>query len=229
MPIHLLFDLLAYIGGTLLLLTVFKNRTQLIKNENIRYAYYTTLIIGAFFGAFLLGSINTYVSLEAKESFIVGKSILGAIVGATFAGELFKKIMHIKGSTGAYFVPSLVIGIAIGRVGCFLSGLEDYTYGIPTDSFLGYDFGDGIARHPVQLYESFTMALFFIYLLVVYFKNRVYFEKYIFYQFILLYATQRFAWEFLKPYETLFVGLNVFQFFCLGLMVYALYKLRRGV
>jgi len=135
--------------------------------------------------------------------------------------------MHIKGSTGAYFVPSLVIGIAIGRVGCFLSGLEDYTYGISTDSFLGYDFGDGISRHPVQLYESFTMALFFLYLLIVYFKNRVYFEKYIFYQFILLYATQRFVWEFLKPYETLFMGLNVFQFFCLGLIGYAVYHLRR--
>jgi len=227
MPIHLLFDLLAYAVGTLLVVKVFKNRTQLIANENLRYAYYTTLIVGAFFGAFLLGSINTYISLEAKDSFIVGKSILGAIVGATLAGELFKKVMHIKGSTGAYFVPSLVIGIAIGRVGCFLSGLEDYTYGIPTDSFLGYDFGDGIPRHPVQLYESFTMALFFIYLLVVYFKNRVYFEKYIFYQFILLYAIQRFAWEFLKPYETLFMGLNVFQFFCLGLIGYALYHLRR--
>jgi prolipoprotein diacylglyceryltransferase len=227
MPIHLLFDLLAYAVGTLLVVKVFKNRTQLIENENLRYAYYTTLIMGAFFGAFLLGSINTYISLEVKDSFIVGKSILGAIVGATLTGELFKKIMHIKGSTGAYFVPSLVIGIAIGRVGCFLSGLEDYTYGTPTHFFLGYDFGDGIPRHPVQLYESFTMALFFIYLLFVYLKKRVYFEKHIFYQFILLYATQRFAWEFLKPYETLFMGLNVFQFFCLGLVGYALYYLRR--
>jgi len=227
MNIHLLFDLLAYAVGTLLVVKVFKNRTQLIENENLRYAYYTTLIVGAFFGAFLLGSINTYISLEAKNSFIVGKSILGAIVGATLAGELFKKFTGIKGSTGAYFVPSLVIGIAIGRVGCFLSGLEDYTYGIPTNSFLGYDFGDGIPRHPVQLYESFTMMLFFIYLLLVYLKNRVYFEKYIFYQFILLYAIQRFAWEFLKPYETLFMGLNVFQFFCLGLIGYALYHLRR--
>jgi len=227
MIIHLIFDLVAYAVGTLLAVKLFKSKTQLIENENIRYAYYTTLIVGAFFGAFLLGSINTYISLETKEAFIVGKSILGAIVGATFAGEMFKKVMNIKGSTGAYFVPSLVIGIAIGRVGCFLSGLEDYTYGIPTDSFFGYDFGDGIPRHPVQLYESFTMVLFFIYLLVVYFNKRVYFEKYIFYQFILLYATQRFVWEFLKPYERLFMGLNVFQFFCLGLVGYALYHLRR--
>ncbi len=227
MLIHLIFDLLAYAVGTLLAVKVFKSKTQLIENENVRYSYYTTVIVGAFFGAFLVGSINTYISIES-ESFIIGKSILGAIMGGTIAVETFKKVMNIKGSTGAYFVPSLAIGIAIGRVGCFLSGLDDYTYGIATDSFLGYDFGDGIARHPVQLYESAVMVLFFIYVLYVYFKNKLYFEKYIFYQFILLYAIQRFIWEFLKPYETIALGLNVFQFFCLGLVIYSLYHLRRS-
>jgi len=229
MFIHLIFDLLAYAVGTLLALKVFKSRTQLIENENIRYAYYTTVIVGAFFGAFIVGSLNTYISVESNGSFILGKSILGAIIGGIVAVELFKKIMHIKGSTGAYFVPSLAIGIAIGRVGCFLSGLDDYTYGIATNAFLGYDFGDGIARHPVQLYESATMGLFSIYVVYIYFKNRNYFEKHIFYQFILLYATQRFVWEFLKPYETIALGLNVFQFFCLGLIGYAIYHLRRNI
>ena len=223
---HLIFDLLAYAIGTLLAVKVFKSKTQLIENENVRYAYYTIVIIGAFFGAFIVGSINTYLSIKS-DSFIIGKSILGAIMGGIIAVEAFKIVMKITGSTGAYFVPSLAIGIAIGRVGCFLSGLDDYTYGIATDSFLGYDFGDGITRHPVQLYESFTMFLFFLYVLVVYFKNRLYFEKYIFYQFILLYATQRFVWEFLKPYETIAFGLNVFQFFCLGLVGYALYHLQK--
>ena len=227
MLIHLIFDLLAYVVGTLLAVKVFKSKTQLIENENVRYAYYTTVIVGAFFGAFIVGSINTYISVNS-ESFIIGKSILGAIMGGIIAVEAFKKVMNIKGSTGAYFVPSLALGIAIGRVGCFLSGLDDYTYGIETTFVLGYDFGDGLLRHPVQLYESFTMFLFFLYVLYIYFKNRLYFEKYIFYQFILLYAIQRFVWEFLKPYETIFLNLNIFQFFCLGLVLYALYHLRRN-
>ena len=227
MLIHLIFDLLAYAVGTLLVLKVFKSKTQLIENENVRYAYYTIVIVGAFFGAFIVGSINTYLSIES-DSLIIGKSILGAIIGGIVAVEAFKKIMKIKGSTGAYFVPSLVIGITIGRIGCFMSGLDDYTYGIETNFFLAYDFGDGILRHPVQLYESFTMLLFFVYVVYVYFNHKNYFEKNIFYQFILLYATQRFIWEFLKPYETIVLGLNVFQFFCLGLIVYALYHLRRS-
>ena len=228
MLLHLIFDLLAYVVGTLLLLKVFKSRTQPIADENLRYIYYTVIIVGAFFGAFIIGSLNTYISIDSSDKIIIGKSILGAIIGATIAVEGFKKIMKIKGSTGAYFVPSLAIGIAIGRIGCFLSGLDDYTYGIETDFILGYDFGDGILRHPVQLYESAVMLLFFIYLLWIYFRDRAYFEKNIFHQFILLYATQRFVWEFLKPYETIALGLNVFQFFCLGLVGYALWYLRKA-
>ena len=228
MPIHLFFDLLAYGVGTLLVWKVFTKEQEAIESENLRYFYYTILLIGSFLGAFVLGTLNTYYSLAPSETIVLGKSILGAIIGATLFAEIFKKITKIEGSTGAYFVPSLVVGIAIGRVGCFLSGLEDYTYGIETTSWLGYDFGDGLLRHPVQLYESFTMVLFFFYLLYIYFKNRIYFEKVIFYQFILLYAIQRFVWEFLKPYETFAFGLNVFQFFCLGLMLYALYYLKRS-
>ena len=226
MFVHLLFDLLSYAIGTLLLWRVFKPSRPTIEDENLRYTYYTVVIVGAFFGAFIVGSLNTLVSLNSSN-IIIGKSILGAIVGGVIGVESFKKIKNIKGSTGAYFVPSLAIGIAIGRIGCFVSGLEDYTYGVETNSILGYDFGDGTLRYPVQLYESLTMAFFFFYALFVYRKNRDYFEKFIFYQFILVYSLQRFVWEFLKPYESVAFGLNVFQFICLGLVVYAVYFLRR--
>jgi len=226
MGIHLFFDLLAYGIGAFLTLKLFYPQKNYISNENIRYAYYTTALLGAVIGAIIIGSLNTYYSLN-QENFIIGKSILGAIVGGVVFIEVFKKIMNIEGSTGAYFVPSLTLGIAIGRIGCFLAGLEDYTYGIETTSIFGYDFGDGVLRHPVQLYESATMILFFIYVVYIYFKDRVYFEKYIFYQFILLYATQRFVWEFLKPYESILWGLNIFQLFCLGLTLYALFYFKK--
>jgi len=226
MSIHLVFDLLAYTIGAILAWKVFKAKTQLIADENLRYIYYSIVIIGAFVGAFIVGSLNTYFSLEAN-GVIIGKSVLGAIVGGIIAVEIFKKVMKIEGSTGAYFAPSLAIGIAVGRIGCYFSGLEDYTYGVQTDFFLAVDFGDGILRHPVQLYESLVMALFFVYTLWMYLKRRNKFEKVIFYQFILLYSTQRFVWEFLKPYETVYWGLNVFQFICLGLIIYAIIYLTR--
>lgn len=225
MTLHIIFELLSYVVGAFLSVKVFRAKEHLISNENLRYAYYTIVIVGAVLGAVVIGTLNTYYSLEEKE--IIGKSILGAIVGATIAVETFKKFTGIQGSTGAYFVPSLVLGIVIGRIGCFLGGLEDYTYGIETNFFLGYDFGDGLLRHPVQLYESATMFLFFFYVLWVYFKDRIYFENKIFYQFILIYSLQRFIWEFLKPYETLAFGMNIFSFICLGLMLYAIIYLRK--
>jgi phosphatidylglycerol---prolipoprotein diacylglyceryl transferase len=55
----------------------------------------------------------------------------------------------------------LAAAIAVGRLGCFFSGIEDRTYGTPTDLPWGYDFGDGILRHPVELYEAVGAAAIF--------------------------------------------------------------------
>src|SRR5258707_11788923 len=74
--------------------------------------------------------------------------------------------MGIALRTGARFALRLAVGIAIGRIGCFLAGLDDFTYGTPTTLPFAHDFGDGIARHPVQLYESASMAAFAIFYVV---------------------------------------------------------------
>jgi len=55
------------------------------------------------------------------------------------------------------------VGLIIGRVGCFLAGLEDDTYGIPTDLPWGVDLGDGVRRHPTQLYDiGFALGALFL-------------------------------------------------------------------
>ena len=51
-----------------------------------------------------------------------------------------------------------MLGMAIGRIGCFLSGLDDHTAGNPTSLPWGVDFGDGVPRHPTQLYEVAFLA-----------------------------------------------------------------------
>ncbi len=226
MQIHLIFDLISYTVGAFLVLKVFKTKKQTIKSENTRYIYYSVVLLGSFFGAFLFGSLNAIYSIETNSR-VIGKSILGAIVGGVVFVEIFKKIFKLNKSTGAYFVPSLTIGIVIGRLGCFFAGLEDYTYGIETKLSIGVDFGDGINRHPVQLYESFTMFVFFIYILHNYLTNRAEFERSIFYKFIFVYALQRFFWEFLKPYKDIFASLNIFQIICLLLVVYSIYFLKK--
>jgi len=87
-----------------------------------------------------------------------GKTIVGALIGGLLAVELIKRYIGFSTSTGDLYAIPLAVGIAIGRIGCFLTGLSDNTYGIPTSLPWGIDFGDGISRHPTQLYEIIFLA-----------------------------------------------------------------------
>ena len=82
-----------------------------------------------------------------------GKTIVGALIFGLISVELFKRYIGVRQSTGDLYAIPLALGIAIGRIGCFLAGLADDTYGKPTSLPWAVDFGDGIGRHPVQLYE----------------------------------------------------------------------------
>ncbi len=59
----------------------------------------------------------------------------------------------------------ILMGIAIGRIGCFLAGLDDATYGVATLLPWAWDYGDGIARHPTQLYEILFLVIWAVFLL----------------------------------------------------------------
>ncbi len=89
-----------------------------------------------------------------------GQSIVGGLLGGLIGVEMTKKWQGITVSTGDNFVLPLMVGTTIGRIGCFLAGLNDGTYGNPTLLPWGVDFGDGIPRHPTQLYDILFVLLF---------------------------------------------------------------------
>lgn len=89
-------------------------------------------------------------SLQAWAS---GQSIVGGLLGGLIGVELAKKLSGIQHSTGDQFVLPLVAGTIIGRIGCFLAGLNDGTYGVASGLPWAIDFGDGIPRHPTQIYD----------------------------------------------------------------------------
>ena len=150
------------------------------------------------------------------------RSIEGAIAGGIVAIEALKWRNGIRGSTGLRFVAPLAAAIAVGRLGCFFAGLDDMTYGTPTALPWGVDFGDGIARHPVQLYEAAAMTLILRRLRAVAAPGGTAVRRTGFYLFIGVYAAQRFAWEFLKPYATVIGPFNLFHLLSLALVAYAL-------
>jgi len=87
------------------------------------------------------------------EVWLGGQSMVGGLLGGLLGVELAKRSVGLRESTGDTFVLPILLGLVIGRVGCFLAGLADGTYGNPTALPWGVDFGDGIPRHPTQLYE----------------------------------------------------------------------------
>jgi prolipoprotein diacylglyceryltransferase len=184
--------------------------------------YFAALAAGAIAGALAAGSFN----LGLAGFWTLGHSIAGAIAGGIVAVELYKWVRGIRGSTGLPFVAPLALGIAIGRLGCFFAGLPDYTYGTPTALPWAHDFGDGIPRHPVQLYESAAMVALLIVFLREIARGSEFVLKNGFYLFVAWYAAQRFAWEFLKPYPAVAGPFNIFHLICIGLFAYSVFMLR---
>ena len=91
----------------------------------------------------------------------------------------------------------------------------------PTSVPWGRDFGDGITRHPVQLYEAAAMLAFLVLVLDRLARRDTFFLRNGFYLFTGFYALQRFAWEFLKPYAAVAGPLNIFHLAALGAILYA--------
>jgi prolipoprotein diacylglyceryltransferase len=84
---------------------------------------------------------------------VQGQSIVGGLLGGLIGVEIGKRYAGVTESTGDRFVVPILVGLIIGRIGCFIAGLQDDTYGNPTALPWGVDFGDGIPRHPTQLYD----------------------------------------------------------------------------
>ena len=86
----------------------------------------------------------------------------------------------------------------------------------------GVDLGDGVARHPVQVYERLAMLAFLAVYVAALARRAAWTRGRAFYLFVLFYAAQRFVLEFLKPYPDLIGPLNLFQLLALAMILYAL-------
>jgi phosphatidylglycerol---prolipoprotein diacylglyceryl transferase len=148
---------------------------------------------------------------------MAGKTIVGGLIGGLIGVEWTKRRLGIVRRTGDLFAIPLCIGIAIGRIGCFLSGLSDDTYGVEAGSPWGIDFGDGIKRHPVQLYEIVWLCVLAIWL--GWLARKPHREGDLFKGFMVGYFGFRLAIDFLKPGVT-FAGLTSIQWACVIMLLY---------
>ena len=156
--VHTLFETAAYaVGFRLFLRERLRSALPALADRESSLAIGVGAILGAALGAkvayWLYDPLYAFAGFPDWTHLLQGKSIIGALLGGLAGVEVAKKLDGVRGSTGDAFVRPLMLGMAIGRIGCLLSGLDDHTADNPTSLPWGVDFGDGVPRHPTQLYE----------------------------------------------------------------------------
>jgi len=228
-PIHPVCDVLAYFLGFRLYLFLKKRSPgpQLSSEQNAWI--FVGCLFGALIGAKLLAWMEApglYWALRNDPNFwFGGKTIVGGLVGGWMGIALAKKVMGITSSTGDICIYPLILGMCIGRIGCFFTGLSDNTCGIRTQLPWGVDYGDGIPRHPAQIYE----ILFLLGLGTILWIKRPSLTTpgLKFRWFMVGYLSFRFYIDFFKPHWTLFGGLSGIQWGCLVALVFCAYSLMK--
>ncbi len=149
------------------------------------------------------------------------KTMVGGLIGALFFVEVAKKIVGEKQNTGDLFTYPLILGMIIGRIGCFSAGVYEEAYGLPSHLPWAMNLGDGVLRHPVTLYEILFLILAFIFL-KVFEKNYLFPHGALFKLLMISYLLFRFLLDFIKPGWRYFLGLGSIQIVCLlGLLYYS--------
>ena len=188
------------------------------KPAGLRSRQRAALLLGAFCGA-MIGAKLPFVLADWKGLlsgmawFENGKTIVFGLVGGYFGVELAKWALRIEVKTGDSFAAPVAATIAVGRLACFSAGC---CYGTPTDLPWGVNFGDGVARHPTQLYE-FAFHLLCVVLLAP-LRAAGYFRGQLIKLYILAYLAFRFVTEYIRPEPRLWLELTAYQYATLGLM-----------
>lgn len=219
--LHQIFEIIAYTVGYRYYLYLRKQHHDTISDQN-RLWIFIAAAAGGFLGSHILAMFEQPIFLQQPSimAFIQNKTIVGGLLGGLVAVESCKKILNIYTSSGDLMTYPIILAIAIGRLGCFAEGLEDGTYGIESSLPWAIDFGDGLYRHPTQLYEiAFLAAL----LLGIKFleKKVALINGGRFKIFLTSYLLFRLFIEFIKPNKFYIFNLCAIQIACIfGLLYY---------
>jgi len=130
-----------------------------------------------------------------------GLVFYGGLIFAVITGVIYIKRHNLSlWQIADIFAPSIAVGHAIGRLGCFFAGC---CHGRPADLPWAITFTDphslaplGIALHPTQLYEAGGEFINFLILLLL--RKRQTFRGEVFWSYVILYSILRFFVEFFR-------------------------------
>lgn len=195
------------------------------RKANLKNERTFLIAIAALFGGTIGAKIPIWLayfpqittSTSHMEAFLSGRTIVGGLIGGLISVAITKRVLKIKAKRGNLFAPAIALGLAIGRIGCFLQGCS---YGIATNLPWGVDFGDGVLRHPTQLYEGLFMLGMFFYLQFA--KKKITKPGQLLQIFLISYFVFRFLLEFIK-YEPKTIGyFTIYQVIAVVAIIYLL-------
>lgn len=175
------------------------------------------ILISALLGAKLLLLFVDWEHISHDPLSLIrsGGVFYGGLIAAVVTSIWFFRVHKLSvWQMTDIMAPSVALGHAIGRLGCFSAGC---CYGKPTNVAWGVTFTDeyahdivgvplGIALHPTQLYEALAeLAIFGI---LLYLSRRKRWDGQIFWTYVALYSTARVIIEFFRgdPRGTIFDG-----------------------
>jgi phosphatidylglycerol:prolipoprotein diacylglycerol transferase len=150
------------------------------------------------------------------------RSILAGLVGAWIGVHVGKLLTRYRGSTGDLFAPAVALAMAIGRIGCLLTELPGHptggSWGIVLTPEQAAILGGpaGIPLHPTYLYEALFQAAAFAVLWRL--RDRMPRPGDLFALYVAAYAVFRFAVEFARANEQVWLGLTRPQWFLLAML-----------
>lgn len=164
------------------------------------------------------------------------KSILGGLTGAYVGALAGKRIAGYPRKTGDLFAPAVAIGMAIGRVGCLLAEAPGrpttLPWGVHVDPANAALVGEcpgcaiGAAMHPSFVYEIVFHLLAFVALQRI--RGRALPAGETLTLYLAAYGAFRFAVEFTRANETVWLGLTRPQWFLVPTLALLLWHLRRN-
>ena len=202
------------------------------------------ILISALLGAKLLLLIVDWEHYSHDPASLLrsGGVFYGGLVAAVITSLWFFRKHNLSAwKMTDIMAPSVALGHAIGRLGCFSAGC---CFGKPTSLPWGVTFSNpysreiagvplGVSLHPTQLYDAGAEMLIFLLLLLLAKRKR--FDGQIFWAYVGLYAVGRFIIEFFRGDNRGFVfdgALSTSQFIGILMVVTAITSLavlRRGV
>lgn len=230
-------------AGLFAALTVFlyEARRRNVLDERLAWIAIGSVLTGAV--AAKASTVWQYVAFAPDPSvagaiLYGGKSILGGLAGAYAGAIVTKRIVGYRESTGDVFAPAVALGLAVGRIGCFLTEQvgtpTSLPWGIAVDSETASHMPmcrsclPGAPMHPSYLYEViFQLAMFGVLLRLRPVVSR---RGELFKIYLASYAVFRFIVEFVRGNPAVLGGLSYSQLFLIPtILAFAAYFLRQRV